>query len=112
MMALPFCHVHGPEHHVMVGAALLTAYKNARGDVDLAAALTEMMNRGESVPGGAATTEEVSAIEAEYVGRYAFYHCFETPNMHWLDAPRTARPCGRSAWTSCRITGGGASRLR
>ncbi len=29
MMDLPFCHMHGPEHHVMVGAALLTAYKNA-----------------------------------------------------------------------------------
>ena len=27
MMAMPFCHMHGPEHHVMVGAALLTAYK-------------------------------------------------------------------------------------
>ena len=24
MMALPSCHMHGPEHHVMVGAALLT----------------------------------------------------------------------------------------
>lgn len=29
MMALPSCHMHGPEHHVMVGAALLTAYHNA-----------------------------------------------------------------------------------
>ena len=29
MMAQPFCHMHGPEHHVMVGSALLTAYKNA-----------------------------------------------------------------------------------
>ena len=27
LMAMPFCHMHGPEHHVMVGAALLTAYK-------------------------------------------------------------------------------------
>ena len=27
MMDLPFCHMHGPEHHVLVGAALLTAYK-------------------------------------------------------------------------------------
>ena len=53
MMALPFCHMHGPEHHVMVGAALLTAYKNAGGDIDLPAALVEMMNRGKSVPGGA-----------------------------------------------------------
>lgn len=23
MMSMPFCHMHGPEHHVMVGAALL-----------------------------------------------------------------------------------------
>ena len=53
MMALPFCHMHGPEHHVMVGAAMLTAYKNAGGDIDLSAALVEMMNRGKSVPGGA-----------------------------------------------------------
>ena len=53
MMAEPFCHMHGPEHHVMVGAALLTAYKNAGGDIDLPAALVEMMNRGKSVPGGA-----------------------------------------------------------
>ena len=36
----------------MVGAALLTAYENAGGEVDLASSLTEMMNRGRSVPGG------------------------------------------------------------
>lgn len=53
MMDMPFCHMHGPEHHVMVGAALLTAYKNAGGDIDLRKALSEMMNRGKSVPGGA-----------------------------------------------------------
>ncbi len=53
MMTMPFCHMHGPEHHVMVGSALLTAYKNAGGDIDLHNALIEMMNRGKSVPGGA-----------------------------------------------------------
>ena len=53
MMQQPFCHMHGPEHHVMVGAALLTAYKNAVGNLDLPSALTERMNRGKSVPGGA-----------------------------------------------------------
>ena len=53
MMAMPFCHMHGPEHHVMVGAALLTAYKNAGGVLDLAAALPEMYRRGKAVPGGA-----------------------------------------------------------
>lgn len=53
MMDMPFCHMHGPEHHVMVGAALLTAYGNAGGDIDLQSALIEMMNRGKKVPGGA-----------------------------------------------------------
>lgn len=52
MMNQPFCHMHGPEHHVMVGAALLTAYKNAGGDIDLETALVEMQNRGKQVPGG------------------------------------------------------------
>lgn len=53
LMAQPFCHMHGPEHHVMVGSALLTAYKNAGGDIELSGALMEMMRRGKSVPGGA-----------------------------------------------------------
>ena len=53
MMAQPFCHMHGPEHHVMVGAALLTACRNAGAEIDLPAALTEMINRGKEVPGGA-----------------------------------------------------------
>ena len=52
MMSQPFCHMHGPEHHVMVGAALLTAYKNSGGDIDLENALFEMMSRGKQVPGG------------------------------------------------------------
>lgn len=52
MMSLPFCHMHGPEHHIMVGAALLTAYKNAGGELDLPKALGEMRSRGRNVPGG------------------------------------------------------------
>ena len=50
MMDLSFCHMHGPEHHVMVGAALLTAYKNAGGKLDLESALREMYSRGKAVP--------------------------------------------------------------
>ena len=53
MMSLPTCHMHGPEHHTMVGAALLTAYKNAGGHIDLEKALLEMQTRGRQVPGGA-----------------------------------------------------------
>ena len=52
MMRMPFCHMHGPEHHVMVGAALLTAYKNAGGKLNLEAVLNEILNRGRKVPGG------------------------------------------------------------
>ena len=52
MMSMPFCHMHGPEHHVMVGAALLTAYKNAGGKVDFDKAILEMYRRGKAVPGG------------------------------------------------------------
>ncbi|MGN0399350.1 MAG: DUF5714 domain-containing protein [Blautia sp.] len=53
MMEMPFCHMHGPEHHVMVGAALLTAYRNAGGEIELEEALKEMYRRGKEVPGGA-----------------------------------------------------------
>ena len=53
MMAMPFCHMHGPEHHIMVGAALLTAYRNAGGALDLEQALREIYSRGKAVPGGA-----------------------------------------------------------
>lgn len=52
MMDMPFCHMHGPEHHIMVGMALLTAYKNAGGAIELEKSLREMMNRGKEVPGG------------------------------------------------------------
>lgn len=52
LMMQPFCHMHGPEHHVLVGSALLTAYKNAGGDIDLPKMLIEMQTRGRQVPGG------------------------------------------------------------
>lgn len=52
LMSLPFCHMHGPEHHIMVGASLLTAYKNSGGELDLEKALTEIQSRGRKVPGG------------------------------------------------------------
>ena len=53
LMADPFVHMHGPEHHVLVGAALLTAWHNSSGQGDFPAALAELARRGEQVPGGA-----------------------------------------------------------
>lgn len=52
MMNDPFIYMHGPEHHVMVGAALMTAYKNAGGGIELEACLEEMKKRGGRYPGG------------------------------------------------------------
>ena len=53
MARQPFCPMHGPEHHILVGAALLTAYRNAGGELELEKALAEMKRRGQGVPGGA-----------------------------------------------------------
>lgn len=52
IMSQDFCHMHGPEHHIIVGSALLTAYHNAGGDIKLKEALIEMINRAKEVPGG------------------------------------------------------------
>ena len=52
IMADPYIYMHGPEHHVMAGAALLAAYHNSDGEVDLDWALAEMKERGGQVPGG------------------------------------------------------------
>lgn len=51
LMEIPGVHMHGPEHHVMVGAALLTAYRNSGGKLDLEAALQKMKERGAKYPG-------------------------------------------------------------
>lgn len=52
LMRLPGVHMHGPEHHVLAGSALLSAYRNCGGDIDLESALEEMERRGRQVPGG------------------------------------------------------------
>ena len=33
----------------------------------------------------AASVNETLDVVSEYVGKFEFYHCFETPNMHWLN---------------------------
>ena len=40
----------------------------------------------------AASTDDVIDVVSEYVGRYTFYECFETPHMHWLNERLTV--CG------------------
>lgn len=43
--------MHGPEHHVIDGASILVAYKNAGGDIDLDVALEKLMYEGLRMPG-------------------------------------------------------------
>lgn len=52
IMECPYIYMHGPEHHVMIGAALLTAWHNGGGQIDFPAALEEMKKRGSQIPGG------------------------------------------------------------
>ncbi len=33
----------------------------------------------------ASVKDEYRSIVEEYIGKFTYYHCFETPNMHWLD---------------------------
>ena len=51
LMDMPGCPMHGPIHHYLVGAALLTAYRNASGELELPAALKELESRASCVPG-------------------------------------------------------------
>ena len=44
--------MHGPEHHYLVAASLLAAYKNAGGHLDLGDALQSALQRAKKVPGG------------------------------------------------------------
>ena len=53
LMEDPYIYMHGPEHHIMAGAALLAAYHNCGGQIDLKEALEEMRSRGSKYPGGA-----------------------------------------------------------
>ncbi len=43
--------IHGPEHHILDGAAILCAYYNVTKAIDLDECLIEMVNRGMKMPG-------------------------------------------------------------
>lgn len=53
LMEDPCIYMHGPEHHILVGAALLTAFYHSGGKIDLREALSEMKERASQYPGGA-----------------------------------------------------------
>ena len=48
-----FVNIHGPEHHVLDGACILTAFYNAGGNIELYSALQKLMQEGLRMPGAA-----------------------------------------------------------
>ena len=52
IMKNPNINMHGPEHHYLVVAALLAAYKNAGATIDFKKALQNAYQRAKKVPGG------------------------------------------------------------
>lgn len=46
-----FIRIHGPEHHILDGAVLLTAFYNGGGNIDLSKSLEELVKRGVEMPG-------------------------------------------------------------
>jgi len=48
---MDFIRIHGPEHHILDGAAILTAFYNAGGAINLPQSLEELVRRGLQMPG-------------------------------------------------------------
>jgi hypothetical protein len=48
-----FVRIHGPEHHILDGACILTAFHNAEGKLNLSEALNKLMFEGLRMPGAA-----------------------------------------------------------
>lgn len=46
-----YMNIHGPEHHILAGASILVAYKNAGGEIDIDCALEKLMAEGLRMPG-------------------------------------------------------------
>ena len=47
-----FIRIHGPEHHILDGASILTAYYNAGGNIELQISLEQMLKEGLRMPVG------------------------------------------------------------
>ena len=49
--ARDYVNIHGPEHHVLDGASILVAFRNAGGDIDLDESLEKIFKEGLRMPG-------------------------------------------------------------
>ena len=51
-----YIRIHGPEHHILDGACILTAFCHAGGEIDLKEGLEKLMTEGLRMPGAACDT--------------------------------------------------------
>lgn len=51
LAAKDYVRIHGPEHHILDGACVMTAFFNAGGSVDLKNGLEKLMAEGLRMPG-------------------------------------------------------------
>ena len=99
LMENPFIYMHGPEHHILVGAALLTACHNCGATFDMDQALEEMKSRGSQYPGGSCGLWGCCGA-AVSVGMFISILTKATPltGKSWVtptgDRPGAQRPCG------------------
>ena len=52
IMENPNINMHGPEHHYLIAAVLIAAYKNGGGQIDFMKALQSASERAKNIPGG------------------------------------------------------------
>ena len=90
---------NGPEHHMLAGAALMTAYRNAGGRINLNEGLVELKDRSRQVPGGACGYWGVCGAAAS-AGQFWSIVSGSTPlaRVPWGECQRlTSRILGRLA---------------
>ncbi len=67
------------DEHVIVHSA---ASQNARRYLKLPFEC-QLVSYGSNIV--AAVSPRTEAVVRQYIGKYTFYHCFETPNLYWLN---------------------------
>lgn len=74
IMQKEYINIHGPEHHILDGACVLTALHNAGMEFDLDEALDEMIERGSKMPGATCGQWGVCGSSASVGAALAIIH--------------------------------------
>ena len=115
-----YVRIHGPEHHVLDGACILTAFYNAGGNIDIHDALQKLMYEGLRMPGatcglwgvcGAVTSigaalaiiDGTGPLSSEDWGNHMEYTSEALARLAEIGGPRC---CKRDAFSSMELAVG------